>query len=291
MVICGEWECSDIQEWYFEINKILMSRIVPIPAGMNLSSLEDIVLKEFMNKDFTFGTPRFSYLPSNIMDYTTGKKTPPILITREVGLKFFIEMFGRNKGLNLFVTFSEMIEIGNSRRKNVREEEVAGSSVMKSKKRAISSSCEGLARSDDDIGWEAPTAGSKIPKIPTTQDDDAVIAEVEVLETMYNRGDEHLHSSGSERKSRTSASSDEYEDLFGNSEEEVEDGENVDEVAPTGYDTEFWGHFLDDELAGSNAPEIMFSPRVARIQEDKDCNDGRGSSTDSESMPNGGQRN
>ncbi|CAD5327205.1 unnamed protein product [Arabidopsis thaliana] len=227
MVICGEWECSDIQEWYFEINKILMSRIVPIPAGMNLSSLEDIVLKEFMNKDFTFGTPRFSYLPSNIMDYTTGKKTPPILITREVGLKFFIEMFGRNKGLNLFVTFSEMIEIGNSRRKNVREEDVAGSSVMKSKKTAISSSCEGLARSDDDIGWEAPTAGSKTPKIPTTQDDDAVIAEVEVLEIMYNRGDEQLHSSGSEEKT------------------------------------------------GSNAPEIMFSPRVARIQEDKDCNDGR----------------
>ena len=63
MVICGEWECSDIQEWYFEINKILMSRIVPITAGMNLSSLEDIVWKEFMNKDLTLGTPRFSYLP------------------------------------------------------------------------------------------------------------------------------------------------------------------------------------------------------------------------------------
>ena len=291
MVICGEWECSDIQEWYFEINKILMSRIVPIPAGMNLSSLEDIVLKEFMNKDFTFGTPRFSYLPSNIMDYTTGKKTPPILITREVGLKFFIEMFGRNKGLNLFVTFSEMIEIGNSRRKNVREEEVAGSSVMKSKKRAISSSCEGLARSDDDFGWEAPTAGSKTPKIPITQDDDTVIAEVEVLEAMYNRRDEQLHSSDSEKKSRTSASSDEYEDFFGDSEEEVKDGENVDEVAPTGFDTEFWGHFLDDELAGSDASEIMCSPRVPRTQEDKDCNDGRGSSTDSETMPNGGQRN
>jgi len=43
MVICGEWECSDIQEWCFEINKILMSRIVPITAGMNLSALEDIV--------------------------------------------------------------------------------------------------------------------------------------------------------------------------------------------------------------------------------------------------------
>ena len=162
---------------------------------------------------------------------------------------------------------------------------------MKSKKRAISSSCEGLARSDDDFGWEAPTAGSKAPKIPTTQDDDAVIAKVEVQIAMYNRRDEQLHSSDSEKKSRTSASSDEYEDFFGDSEEEVKDGENVDEVAPTGYDTEFWGHFLDDELAGSNAPEIMFSPRVARIQEDKDCNDGRGSSTDSESMPNGGQRN
>jgi len=209
MIICGEWERSDIQEWYFEINKILMFRIAPITAGMNLSSLEDIVWKEFMNKDLTFGTPRFSYLPSNIMDYTTGKKIPPILITSEVGLKFFIEMFWRNKGLNLFVTFSEMIEIGNSRRKNVREEDFAGSIVMKSKKRAISSSCEGLTRSDDDFGWKAPTAGSKTPKIPTTQDDDAVIAEVEVLEAMYNRGDEQLHSSGSERKSRTSASSDE----------------------------------------------------------------------------------
>ena len=102
---------------------------------------------------------------------------------------------------------------------------------------------------------------------------------------------QRLHSSGSERKSRTSASSDEQEDLFSDSEEEVEDGENVDEVAPTGFDTEFWGHFLDDELAGSNAPEIMCIPRVARTQEDKDCNDGRGSSTDSETMPNGGQRN
>ena len=99
---------------------------------------------------------------------------------------------------------------------------------------------------------------------------------------MYNRRDEQLHSSDSEKKSRTSASSDEYEDFFGDSEEEVKDGENVDEVAPTGFDTEFWGHFLDDELAGSNAPEIMCSVRVPRTQEDKDCNDGRGSSTDSE---------
>ena len=151
MVICGNGNARIFQEWYFEINKILMSRIVPIIVGMNLSGLEEIVLKEFMTKDLTLGTPKFRYLPSNIMDYTRGKKTPPILITSEVGLKFFIEMFGRNKGLNLFVTFSGMIEIGNPRRKIIREEEVAGSSVMKSKKRAISSSCEGLARSDDDF--------------------------------------------------------------------------------------------------------------------------------------------
>jgi len=281
MVICGNGNARIFQEWYFEINKILMSRIVPIIVGMNLSGLEEIVLKEFMTKDLTLGTPKFRYLPSNIMDYTRGKKTPPILITSEVGLKFFIEMFGRNKGLNLFVNFSEMIEIGNSRRKNVREEDVAGSCIMRSKKRAISSSCEGFARSDVDIEWEAPTAGSKTPKFPTTQDDEAVIAEVEVLEAMYNRGDEQLPSSGSERKSRTSANSDEYEDLFGGSEKDGEDGENVDEVTPTGYDTEFWGHFLDDELDGSNAPEIMCSPRGTRTQEDKVCNDGKGSSIDS----------
>jgi len=118
------------------------------------------------------------------------------------------------------------------------------------------------------IGWEAPNVGSETPKISTAQDDEAVIAEVEVLETMFNKGDDEVPSSGGERKSRTSGSSGDYEDILVDSEEEVEDGESVEEVAPKGYDTKFWGHFLDDELACSNAPEIMYSPREFSSQED-----------------------
>ncbi|KAG7552214.1 MULE transposase domain [Arabidopsis thaliana x Arabidopsis arenosa] len=283
MVICGEWGCSDLQEWEFDINKILLSRIVPITDGMKLCELEEVVLKEFEVKASTLGKPRFSYLPPNIMDYTTGKKTPPILVTSEVGLKFFIEMFLRNRGLNLFVNFGEITGKRITDGENQREEYVGGLCVKKSNKRVFSSSSEGIERSDDDIGWEAPTAGSKTPKILTSQDDEAVLEEVEVLEAMYKIGDEHVISSGCEGKSRSSGSSGDFEDILEDSEEEIELGESEVEVSPTGYDTEFWGHFLDDELAGSNAPEIMCSPREFSPQVEKGFED------DSTAMPVGGQ--
>ncbi|CAL9216347.1 unnamed protein product [Arabidopsis halleri] len=365
MVICGEWGCSELQQWEFDINKFLLSRIVPITHGMKLCELEEVVLKEFQNEVSILGTPRFSYLPPNIMDYTTGKKTPPILVTSEVGLKFFIDMFLRNRGLNLFVNFGEMMGNVITHGANVREECVAGKSVMRSKKSVFSSSSERIVRSDDDIGWEAPTAGSKTPKIPTTQDDEdvlaeveimdrmmgkgsphgenvredcvaglsvirskkrvfsssneriersdddvgweapaaatktpkilttqddeAVLAEVEVVEAMFTRGDEQVLSSGCEGKSITSGSSGDYEDILEDSEEELELGESEVEVSPSRYDTEFWGHFLDDELAGSNAPEIMCSPREISSQVEKGLQDGI-LSDGSAALPVGGQR-
>ncbi|CAL9248039.1 unnamed protein product [Arabidopsis halleri] len=332
---------------------------------MKLCELEEVVLKEFQNEVSILGTPRFSYLPPNIMDYTTGKKTPPILVTSEVGLKFFIDMFLRNRGLNLFVNFGEMMGNVSPHGGNVREECVAGISVNRSKKSVFSSSSERIVRSDDDIGWEAPTAGSKTPKIPTTQDDEdvlaeveimdrmmgkgsphgenvredcvvglsvirskkrvfsssneriersdddigweapaaatktpkilttqddeAVLAEVEVVEAMFTRGDEQVLSSGCEGKSRTSGSSGDYEDILEDSEEELELGESEVEVSPSRYDTEFWGHFLDDELAGSNAPEIMCSPREISSQVEKGLQDGI-ISDGSTALPVGGQR-
>ncbi|EFH60033.1 hypothetical protein ARALYDRAFT_342972 [Arabidopsis lyrata subsp. lyrata] len=154
-----------------------------------------------------------------------------------------------------------MMGKGSPHGENGREDCVAGLSVIRSKKRVLSSSSEGIERSDDDIGWEAPAAGSKTSKILTTQDDEVVLAEVEVLEAMFTRGDEQVLRSGCEGKSRTSGSSGDYEDILEDSEEELELGEGEVEVSPSRYDTEFWGNFLDDELAGSNAPEIMCSPR------------------------------
>lgn len=63
---------------------------------------------------------------------------------------------------------------------------------------------------------------------------------------------------GSERDTEESWSDVEVEDVV----EEVvaEDGEVAD-VRPVGYDTEFWGPFINDEYGGSDAVEVMCSLR------------------------------
>jgi len=110
MVICGEWFCSSNGEWKLEICNQLFSRIVPIHEGITLVALNEAILQEF---DVKGVDPLLSYCVPNKNMFATKDKTPPVLVTSEVGLQYYLKTLRENMGLNLFVTFEEKVDTPN----------------------------------------------------------------------------------------------------------------------------------------------------------------------------------
>jgi len=110
MVICGEWFCSSNGEWKLEICNQLFSRIVPIHEGITLVALNEAILPEFGVKGVD---PLLSYSVPNKNMFATKDKTPPVLVTSEVGLQYYLKTLRENMGLNLFVTFEEKVDTPN----------------------------------------------------------------------------------------------------------------------------------------------------------------------------------
>jgi len=102
-VICGDWNCEEDGKWYVEVNKVMKSRIVPKHKGIKLSEFVEAIKVEFgistsTKVDLSFCTP-------NIRDYTTGDKTPAVVVTTDVGLSYFMKILEANVGTNMFVKF------------------------------------------------------------------------------------------------------------------------------------------------------------------------------------------
>ncbi|CAN7078155.1 unnamed protein product [Brassica oleracea var. botrytis] len=104
MVIPVEWTSAG-ELWEFVIDKKKMSRIVPIHPGVSLSELRDNVAKEF----YTFTVPAppstLSYWPPNSKELATGLTTPPIIMTNDGAISYFLHHLAINPTMNLFVTF------------------------------------------------------------------------------------------------------------------------------------------------------------------------------------------
>jgi len=110
MVICGEWFCSSNGEWKLEICNQLFSRIVPIHEGITLVALNEAILPEFGVKGVD---PLLSYSVPNKNMFATKDKTPPVLVTSEVGLQYYLKTLRENRGLNLFGKFEEKVDTPN----------------------------------------------------------------------------------------------------------------------------------------------------------------------------------
>ncbi|KAG2289966.1 hypothetical protein Bca52824_049570 [Brassica carinata] len=100
MVIPGEWTSAG-ELWEFVIDKKKMSRIVPIHPGVSLSELRDNVAKEF----YTFTVPAppstLSYWPPNSKELATGLTTPPIIMTNDGAISYFLHHLAINPTMNL----------------------------------------------------------------------------------------------------------------------------------------------------------------------------------------------
>lgn len=252
-VICGEWECGYDGEWVFSVDKEKLARIVPVSEGIALHDLEVAVAREF--GVFPQIGVSLSYWSPSSLQFMTGKKTPPVMVTSDVGLAYYLKLARHNKGLNLFVKF----KIGSKRGNSKGMVEGGASNGIDPKRRC----------GTEDVSRDFPTSGSVAEHVVVV-DDDEVLAEVEEVEaritekrgpivseaeTGCNCGEPVQRSSVENSEGVDEGSSDE-EDGLGVLESPVE-GEEI--VEPEGYDREFWGNFLDEDYGGSNAVEVMCS--------------------------------
>jgi len=237
-VICGDWNCEEDEKWYVEVNKVMKSRIVPVYKGIKLSEFVEAIRVEFgistsTKVDLSFCTP-------NIRDFTTGDKTPPVVVTTDVGLSYFMKILEANVGTNMFVKF------GTSCKRVLNNSEVDGglvktSSVKEDDGRGNKS--KRLCGSEDSIS----KVGLK--EFLLSSEDEEFVAELETIERVI----------GCERGPLVSEILSEDlddEDLVDEGSEDLTWDEII-EVKPQSYDVEFWSPFLDEDMGGSNALDII----------------------------------
>lgn len=87
------------------VDKYCMSRIVVLKLGIKLSEFSDTVVTEFgLSKDEHIVS--LNYWPVKIGSLVTGLKTPPVLLTSDGALDFFVSQLSVNKSLTLCVKFN-----------------------------------------------------------------------------------------------------------------------------------------------------------------------------------------
>ncbi|CAE5977861.1 unnamed protein product [Arabidopsis arenosa] len=224
-VMCGEWLCKGCGKWEFQVDQGRKSRIVPVFEGMNLLEMKETVSSEFG----VYTQMTLSYWSPESLKFVTGVKTPPVMVTTEVGLDLFLKIAVKNDSMNLFVTFEEPKDNLN----RISDERSGGT------------------------GWsdEIPTGGASI-----RLDDEDLLANVLLVEQRKDRKRGPIVS--------------EADCTFGSDRLELSQGESSDEqgddtpedsiggddyVRPAGYDQDFWNNFLEEDLGGTDAVDVMCS--------------------------------
>ncbi|KAG2311238.1 hypothetical protein Bca52824_022795 [Brassica carinata] len=104
MVMCGEWVCGNEGKWDFVLDKRQMGRLVPLYEGMGLSELQGNVFREFGVEEDLF-VAALSYWPPTSLELATWIRTPPVLLTSNGGIRYFLQHMRVNVAMNLFVGF------------------------------------------------------------------------------------------------------------------------------------------------------------------------------------------
>ncbi|CAD5324730.1 unnamed protein product [Arabidopsis thaliana] len=161
--------------------------------------------------------------------FATKDKTPPILVTSEVGLQYYLKTLRENMGLNLFVKFEEKVDTP-----NLSCETLGGSAKRKVESLYDTASGSRNADTDEEFMDALHDVEEKIARSGGLKSNEDVIVDDE---------DDIV-----------------VDDLFmDNKTEDTEDGIDIsDDTMPFGgYDKEFWGNFLSDDYGDSNAEELM----------------------------------
>ena len=237
MVICGEWDCGGGASWDFVIDKRQMARLVPMYEGISLVELEGNVLKEFRVQEDDFKVS-LSYWSPTSYELATGIKTPPVLLTSDGGIHYFLEHMKVRGAMNLFAKFEKVEKQEGSEHiddsgmgfvtpaRVIRKESFVGSGVSKE---ACAST--GVSKAD----------------VVNLEDEEFVRAVEKVEETIKSRSRQKRESeqgSGSQSSGGT-----------------VDCSGDVDErdIRPRGYDKEFWSPLLKGDFGGSNAVDVVYN--------------------------------
>lgn len=108
LVICGDWVCGHGGSWDFVVDRRQMGRLVPVSKHVTVTELQSNVLKEF-GKDPKSWDPVLSYWPPSSLELATGIRTPPVQLTSDGAIKYFVQHLRVKGSMNLFVRFEQKI--------------------------------------------------------------------------------------------------------------------------------------------------------------------------------------
>ncbi|KAG2330133.1 hypothetical protein Bca52824_001313 [Brassica carinata] len=108
MVICGDWVCGSGNKWDFVIDKNKLARVVRLYDGIGLLELQESVLREFKLDGGKYEAS-LTYWPPSSSELATGITTPPVLLTNDGVISFFIQHLRVKGAMNLFVRFDEVL--------------------------------------------------------------------------------------------------------------------------------------------------------------------------------------
>ncbi|VVB02083.1 unnamed protein product [Arabis nemorensis] len=103
-VLCGNWTFQDDGSWDFVIDKQRMARVVHVPPQINLAELTNVVVSEFGFRSNT-GSVDLSFWPSQGKDLSPANQHPPVILSTNSSLAFFLSSLCLNRDLTLFVSF------------------------------------------------------------------------------------------------------------------------------------------------------------------------------------------
>ncbi|KAF8047129.1 hypothetical protein N665_3190s0001 [Sinapis alba] len=259
MVLAGEWKTGDDGSWTFSIDKLQMSHIVPLSPTMTLQELKN-------------------YWPPNTKELVTGITTPPVMLTHDGSVLFFYRHFEAHKGMNLFVTFKTKPEpvLPSQVSENLFQFTTPNQPILKPKNLSTM-----FNASRDPASYPSPpsTAASRVPGFSLFDDEDFLddisltaasiphtgpskINRFSIIDETVSCGDEMLEEMFKDDP-------DNIPDSWKSEEEEEDVTEtpippDFEDVQPVGYDHEFWDPLIDNDLGGSDAPEVMAGIHVPK---------------------------
>lgn len=249
MVMCGEWVCGDGGKWDFVVDKQKMARVVSLSDGIALRELQGSVLREFGVEECVF-TAWLSYWPPTTSELATGIRTPPVLLTSDGALSFFLQHLRAKGTMNLFVRFE---------RKTTEDETVDDSGMgfvtpaslrtTTSSRPVFGSLRPGFMSSVGSGSMSSGRLSRETQKVPVVNLEDVeFVREVE-------RAEEELNQGRSTRKGEALSGNSVGDDDGAPLEAEVDERD----VRPRGYDKEFWSPLLGGDYGGSNAVNAVYN--------------------------------
>lgn len=267
MVMCGEWVLGNGGKWDFVLDKSQMARLVPLYEGISLRELQCNVLREFGVEEDLFGAA-LSYWPPTSLELATWVRTPPVLLTSDGSIRYFLQHLRVKGAMNLFVRFE---------RKSSENTDYIDDSGMgfvtpaSAKKRASPNVCSGSSRIGNFSGNGFVTPASSKPSafsnagsgssrsgfVSTETAEDPVVnlEDVEFVREV-ERVEEEIKDGNLSTK-EGALGEDDVDDI--DVTPRVDDEVYVRDVRPRGYDKDFWSHLLKGDYGGSNAVNLCYN--------------------------------